>query len=279
MEIETILVELGISPASRYKEVFGGMESQVYKVDENNASYALRILPVDRHDEFIQENKMMNFARSNGVPVPEVYTIISTEDYSVMLMEWASGQTLFQELKECPENAETLGYEFGKVQALINRILVPTEFQKTVTSWLTPSAEEAKIISEVPANELHRNFVHMDFHPLNVLTDGKKITAVIDWINASIGDYRYDISRTFSILRLEGGKHFHDDRGTLERFETGWREGYEETSEPFETLDFLPLFHAWNGLRMQRMVGDSLDENDNMRISEWVAYWLNEYGE
>ncbi|WP_430786668.1 phosphotransferase family protein [Virgibacillus flavescens] len=279
MGIENILEKLGLPPSSHYAEISGGRDCQVYKVDTINASYALRILPIHRHNEFIQEKKIIDFAKANGVPVPEVTKVLSTEEYSVMLMEWASGQTVFQELMDRPETADSLGYEFGKTQAIINRITVPATFQKTENSWLSPSIEEEKVIGRIPKNELLHNFVHLDYHPLNVLTDGKKITAVIDWINASIGDYRYDISRTFSLLRLEGVKHFKDDRVTLEQFETGWRKGYEEAAEPFDSLGYLSIFHAWSGLRLQTMLSNSLDENTNVRITEWIAYWLNEFDE
>lgn len=40
------------------------------------------------------------------------------------------------------------------------------------------------------------------YHPRNVLTDGRRLTAVLDWTNARLGDPRADVARTFTILRL-----------------------------------------------------------------------------
>jgi Ser/Thr protein kinase RdoA (MazF antagonist) len=45
-------------------------------------------------------------------------------------------------------------------------------------------------------------FVHMDFHPLNVLTDGRSITGLVDWTNAAAGDPRADLAWTMTLLRV-----------------------------------------------------------------------------
>src|SRR4030042_1376357 len=45
-------------------------------------------------------------------------------------------------------------------------------------------------------------FVHMDFHPLNVLSDGRNITGVVDWTNAAAGDARADLAWTVTLLRM-----------------------------------------------------------------------------
>ncbi|MEX2032554.1 MAG: phosphotransferase, partial [Dehalococcoidia bacterium] len=41
---------------------------------------------------------------------------------------------------------------------------------------------------------------HGDFHPLNVLVDGGRVSGVIDWTNLQIAPAEYDIARTFIIL-------------------------------------------------------------------------------
>lgn len=275
MELENILCEIGISSYISYREIYGGKDSKVYRIDvKPGITYALRLLPIQKHHQFIQEKIMLEIAKDNGVPVPKVYEIKTYGNYSVMLMEWGNGQTIFQEMKERPENANRLGYEFGNVQAFINSISVSSYDKKTI-SWLSPSMEEMEILNKIPQNSLKNNLVHLDYHPLNVLTDGKKITAVIDWANATIGDYRYDISRTLSILRLEGIKHFQKNAQVIVDFERGWRKGYEEVVGSLESLESYYLFNAWSGLRMRRDLAGKLFENDIEKIEEWATNWLN----
>lgn len=44
------------------------------------------------------------------------------------------------------------------------------------------------------------SFLHMDYHPQNVLVKGLRVTGVIDWSNAAIGDRHFDIATTATIL-------------------------------------------------------------------------------
>ena len=44
------------------------------------------------------------------------------------------------------------------------------------------------------------SLLHMDYHPLNVLVRGFRVTAVIDWVNADAGDRHLDAGMTAAIL-------------------------------------------------------------------------------
>jgi aminoglycoside phosphotransferase (APT) family kinase protein len=43
---------------------------------------------------------------------------------------------------------------------------------------------------------------HLDFHPLNVLFDGNRVTGVIDWSNASLGDPAADVAISNVIMTM-----------------------------------------------------------------------------
>jgi aminoglycoside phosphotransferase (APT) family kinase protein len=44
------------------------------------------------------------------------------------------------------------------------------------------------------------SLVHMDYHPQNVLVKGARVTGVIDWVNADLGDRHLDAATTAVIL-------------------------------------------------------------------------------
>ncbi len=44
------------------------------------------------------------------------------------------------------------------------------------------------------------SLVHMDYHPLNVMVDGVRVTGVLDWVNADVGDRHLDAAMTAVIL-------------------------------------------------------------------------------
>ena len=44
------------------------------------------------------------------------------------------------------------------------------------------------------------SFLHLDYHPQNVLVKGLRVTGVIDWANAAIGDRHFDAATTAVIM-------------------------------------------------------------------------------
>ena len=44
------------------------------------------------------------------------------------------------------------------------------------------------------------SLVHMDYHPLNVMVEGVRVTGVLDWMNADVGDRHLDAAMTAVIL-------------------------------------------------------------------------------
>jgi aminoglycoside phosphotransferase (APT) family kinase protein len=51
------------------------------------------------------------------------------------------------------------------------------------------------------------SFLHLDYHPQNVLVKGFRVTGVIDWANAAIGDRHFDAATTAMILSTSAMEH------------------------------------------------------------------------
>jgi aminoglycoside phosphotransferase (APT) family kinase protein len=279
MNIEYILKELGVNSFKSYEKIIGGRDSSVWRVNGlDGVTYALRVIPKNRHHQFMQEKNVIKLAGDNGIPVPKVYSVKLVGEYSVMLMEWVSGHTVLSELLERPDNVRRIGIQFGKVQAAIHSISLEKTEESIAQDWLQPKTSDENEILELislDASKKGNALLHLDYHPLNVLTDGEKITAVIDWTNASRGDYRFDLARTLSIIRLEGNKPgtpFEDSPSLIEEFEKGWLEGYENAIKT--KIQSLSLYNAWAGIRMKQDLSGNLQEADHLRIQQWVSYWL-----
>jgi aminoglycoside phosphotransferase (APT) family kinase protein len=60
---------------------------------------------------------------------------------------------------------------------------IPEEYRKIATYILT-------------LNPSSNSIIHLDFHPLNIISDGSKITGIVDWSGACLGDIRADLART-----------------------------------------------------------------------------------
>ncbi|MFC4410327.1 phosphotransferase family protein [Chungangia koreensis] len=263
MDINQILEQCQIEYSS-FKKVQGGNDSSVYQVTGlDGSNFALRILPLNRLSQFQWEAELISMVREQNIPAPEVISVHAAGGYAVMLMEWVTGQTMLQALMDHPVKARQLGSEFGRVQALIHQIELP---KPIVSSWLTPATDiERELFNQI--NPTGQWLLHMDYHPLNVLTDGEKVTGVIDWINASVGDRRFDMMRTLSIMQIDGPT-ITEIQEILSDFLEGYRAGYEKIDDP---LQHNHLFRFWAGNRMKRDLGQRLDENAIKRIDNWMG--------
>src|SRR5205814_1988822 len=77
--------------------------------------------------------------------------------------------------------------------------------------------------------------LHLDYHALNVMTDCRAITGILDWANARAGDPRADYARTVAILRLSPLRPGSPRLRTLalrRMLEFGWRRGYRRDAGP-----------------------------------------------
>jgi ketosteroid isomerase-like protein len=196
---EAALAALGIPDATVLARAPGESGWPVWHVAHGGREYALRELPEALARD---EAALHRTAAAGGVPVPAV----CAEAPGLLLLEWCRGVTLLEAVDTDPE---VLGRAFGETQAMVHAVAAPT--------WLHHGG---------PAPG--RALLHGDYHPLNVLTDGERITAVLDWSNAAAGDPRSDVARTFSILRLEArmpGRFPPALRRSLAAFERGWLRG------------------------------------------------------
>ncbi|MER2262633.1 MAG: phosphotransferase [Psychrobacillus sp.] len=269
MDINKIINKLGITSYSSLEEVQGGKDCLVYKVQIRDGTYlAIRIQQAERYNQFLYEKNIKKLALESGIPVPIVYSVIVEDSYAVMLMEWIKGLPVLQMLKEKPAIAHQLGVEFGKTHATIHQVTVPESLEIRIPNWLTPIGTEKKIFEKLSLAK--ESLIHLDFHPLNVLTDGSKITGVIDWTNAAIGDPRFDYARTLSILQIEGYRHFKEDLTLIKEFEAGWSKGYESVNGVYNNL---PPFMVWAAIRMHRDKGNSLGIEQEKDINEWINSW------
>lgn len=122
--------------------------------------------------------------------------------------------------------------------------------------------------------------IHLDYHPINVLTDGRRITAVLDWSTAAAGDRRIDLARTSALL--EAGpippsrlKPIASIGRSL--FCRAWRTGYARASGPCADL---AAFQVWAGETFVRDLESRVGESqvwatprDLESARRWTARW------
>jgi aminoglycoside phosphotransferase (APT) family kinase protein len=128
------------------------------------------------HPGFVEREALaMEFLRSRGAPVPEVFSAGDGE----IVMERLDGPTMLEVMKSKPWRAASIGREFAELHLRIHRI---------------PAGDIA-----VPRFSDGDAILHFDLHPDNVIltADGPMI---IDWSNVAIGDARADMAYTWMLM-------------------------------------------------------------------------------
>ena len=207
----------------------GGASQETYRIifksDTGEVTHALRRAPGGAHIEaqvghpgLETEALLMQRARDNGVPAPEVYYVLQPEDDlgDGFIMQWLDGEALgarITRLDKYESLRENLAYEVGKVLAKVHEIdldktglrqkldvVSPEDFVNQM--WDRYKLLETPIpmidyvgrwlMDNIPA-DYELGLVHNDFRCGNFMVTESEIVAVLDWEIAHIGDPMRDL--------------------------------------------------------------------------------------
>ena len=176
------------------------------------------IEPMPQHPGLGVEALLMQSARAQGVPEPEIHYVLTRGDGlgDGFIMEWLEGEALGARIVRSPEFADIrpgLAHECGRLLARVHDIdLDETGLRGKL--WEIPPAEfveqtwERYRLLETPQpmidytgrwllehlpEEHETRLVHNDFRNGNFLLSADGIVAVLDWEAAHIGDPMRDL--------------------------------------------------------------------------------------
>jgi aminoglycoside phosphotransferase (APT) family kinase protein len=186
------------------------------------------------------EALLMRSARAVGVPEPEVYYVLQSDDGigDGFIMQWLEGEALGARIARSPDLAELrpkLAFECGQIMARIHAVdldatglrerlmtTTPREFvEQTWERYKLLNAPQPMIdftgrwLMEHLPEKFDLALVHNDFRNGNFMVDGKGINAVLDWEIAHIGDPMRDLgwictsSWRFGVAQLPVGGFGH----------------------------------------------------------------------
>jgi len=252
IEPRRVLTALGFAKVSNVERVPGGWDTLMWRfVTQDGRELSLRMFHLRRRQDVAWRERVAleTFARAK-LPAPRVEAVGEVEGVPAMVLSWCPGRTILSSLENRPWLVWRLGWLFGRTQARLHAVAPPEEFvAEAPDSWLSLVDEEHADLADCvrALQPVTTSLIHMDFHPLNVVSDGSAITGIIDWASAAAGDPRADLARTVftmqampvppgplsSVLSL--------GRGLLLR---AWHSGYKEAVGVMP--DYRP-FMAWAG--------------------------------
>jgi aminoglycoside phosphotransferase (APT) family kinase protein len=250
-----VLEALGVAGVRSATPVTGGWDASIWRVEQEKGLFALRLFRVGKDEDCRREARVMRAAATGGLPVPAVCAEGAWRDRPALLLSWCAGRPLLHEVRARPWRAWRLAVAAGRMLARLHRVAPPElrRAEEAWTGWVGPL--DAKLTARLRALAPEPGaLIHLDYHPLNLLTDGREITAVLDWTNAAIGDPRADLARAIGILRLApmAAGRTGERIGALligRLLEWGCVHGYCRAAGPVREM---APFHAWSWEVMAR---------------------------
>jgi aminoglycoside phosphotransferase (APT) family kinase protein len=144
-------------------------------------------------------------AHAAGVPAPEVFGRVTVDGRFGVEMERIGGRMMLDEIKSAPWTAGQWGDRLADlhsdVTARTSRDLpdVKDRLAAAIDATDLAASEKAGAKDALLGLPNGDRVLHGDFHPLNVMVDGDRLT-VIDWVDASRGSPAADVARTSWLL-------------------------------------------------------------------------------
>ncbi|CAN5154614.1 hypothetical protein BH23GEM2_BH23GEM2_11890 [soil metagenome] len=247
----------------------------VWRVEGPDGVFALRVLRAHEHTTADRERSAMDAALSAGLEVPDVRAIGEWENHPAMLLSWCPGRTVQAELHVRPWAAYRLGLECGRWQAALHRVHADAAIESWVDYFgvVDPSMRERLL----RVSQATPRLLHLDYHLQNIVVRAGVVTGVVDWTNATSGDPRADVARTWALLSVFPGSRTLAARvGAAVRhvFAAGWQRGYANLAGRQTDM---PLFRAWAlvGLlsRARRGTEGSGKRHDLFPLQALASHW------
>jgi aminoglycoside phosphotransferase (APT) family kinase protein len=279
-----ILAALGVTEATAAIPVRGGQDTVIWRVDAGGQRYALRLFRAGEERKCRREVASMRAAVAGGIPVPTVHSEAVWEGRPALLLSWVPGRTVVEAFRAQPWRIAAFGALCGRMHARIHAIPAPEGPEYPPDRWLDWGMPlDAPLRERVRAIARPSVLCHFDYHPLNVMTDGARVTAVLDWPNALPGDPRADLARTVALLRFPPNTRLRaHEMLAIRLFLRAWWRAYQRAGG--RVTDMAP-FYAWAGTMTLLDQEAKLDRPNIPRSSasfdplrRWTAMWRRRAG-
>ena len=180
--------------------IASGNTAKIYLSDDKVVKVFHATLP---DTESSNEAFKQQYVRSLGLPVPKIVEITKIDGRQAIIMEHIKGTTLGAILMENRDQAEKYMEISVDIQRRIHQVvahsLEPMSEKLTrqiKTAHLLNNDQQSALINRLDAMSFEKKLCHGDFHLFNLIVSDHDVT-IIDWVDASSGDIRADVYRTY----------------------------------------------------------------------------------
>ncbi|PEA77100.1 aminoglycoside phosphotransferase [Bacillus wiedmannii] len=155
--------------------------------------------------ESMNEAKKQKYAYSCGLPVPNVFEVTKIQNRQAIIMEYVKGDSigdlLLNNLNEAEHYIGLCVNEQKKIHSIcVNTVEIESmrvRLERQIKSvHKLDEKQKDNILNTLHSIKFEPRLCHGDFHPFNLILSGKNVNT-IDWVDASSGDIRADVFRTY----------------------------------------------------------------------------------
>lgn len=151
-----------------------------------------------------------SIAEESGVPVPAILGVEARGGGWAIRMEYVSGKTMEQLMKEQPEKADELLERFVEIQTEVESRRTPkirnTRYKMIeIINGLTEidASTRYELLQRLHGMKRHTKLCHGDFVPSNVVIREDGSYCILDWAHATSGNAGADAAFTYLRLTLD----------------------------------------------------------------------------
>ncbi|ENQ3080003.1 phosphotransferase [Bacillus cereus] len=179
-----------------------GNTAKIYLCDNKIIKVFKEHLP---STESLYEANKQEYAYSCGLHVPKVLEVTKIEGRQAIIMEYVKGKTAGDLLTNNMELAEHYISVCVNVQQKMHTVVADSKLLEPMGEKLHRQIESVHNIEKKQKEKLLRKLdsmvfepriCHGDFHPFNLIMSNDNVK-IIDWVDASSGDIRADVYRTY----------------------------------------------------------------------------------
>lgn len=149
------------------------------------------------------EASKQKYAYACGLSVPKVLDVTKIDGKQAIIMEYIEGRTLGELLLENMEQAEYyIGISINlqlKMHSIVADSLEPmsSKLRRQIESAdILGKRHKLKLIKKLETFTYENRLCHGDYHLFNLIMTDTNV-AIIDWVDASAGDVRADVCRSY----------------------------------------------------------------------------------
>lgn len=282
LPLQSALEALDLEDARLESSESRATDTRVWRVSHEGRSLAIRVFRETQKQAMRTEVAAMTRALEHGLPVPEVVATGMVDDRRpAMAISWLRGEPAGDVVLVNPALVRPLARSAASVLSRIHQVPAPSDVsgQGWIDRGCAGDDELRAQLNRVSTPD--PVLLHLDYHPFNLLAEGRRVTGVVDWTNAAYGDPRADIARTVSLMQLiaPAGIGIRGSRRmTLGLFLRSFLRAYTACSGPLQNM---APFYAWAGNTIVKDLGHKLEiyplvKPDVLRnrIDRWTETWL-----